>query len=159
MNGTNQYFINNLMRERDKIEDMIRNYQSVSMQQPNPINNFINTNQQTQDNLYDIKKLNDNDEVENILVTKNTIFLGSNKMQIKRLDGSIEKYSIERYYPIDEKDEMIKALNQKVEELEKRLNNEYTEFDGTTTKFNKSNDNDDELFKTKSKTSSKSTTK
>lgn len=90
------------MNNRQELEELIRNYQS-------------------KDNLYEVKKLNDTDECENIYVFKDTIFLGTTKMQIKKLDGTIEKYTIERYYPIDEKDEMIKELKGKVEELERSI--------------------------------------
>ena len=87
---------------------------------------------------------NDTDEVENIFVMQNTIFLGTNKMQIKKLDGTIEKYSIEKYYPIDERDEKIKELNKKVEELERRLNNEPTKHVESITGGNQSSDNANE---------------
>ena len=72
---------------------------------------------------------------------QNTIFIGTNKLQIKRLDGTIEKYNIEKYFPIDEKDEMIKTLNKKVEELERRLNNEPTKHDESIAECNESNVN------------------
>lgn len=93
--------------------------------------------------LYEMKKLNDTDEVENILILKNTIFIGTNRMQIKKLDGTIEKYNIERYYPVDERDEKIKELNKKVEELERRLNDEPTKHNKSNNRFNKSNANVD----------------
>lgn len=76
------------MYQREELEKLIQNYQA-------------------KDNLYEVKKLN-NEEAENILITHDTIFLGTNKMQLKKLDGTIEKYNIERYYPIDEKDESMK---------------------------------------------------
>lgn len=110
------------------------------------------TNYQINNDLYDYKKLNEGDEAENILIMRNTIFIGSNRMQIKKLDGTIEKYNIERYYPIDEKDEMIKELNKKVEELERRLNNEPTEHIKSNTRGNKSNVNDDEHVEPDTKT-------
>lgn len=110
------------MNTRQELEDLIRNYQ-------------------TKDNLCELKKLNDTDECENIYVFRDTIFLGTTKMQIKKLDGTIEKYNIEKYYPIDEKDEMIKELNKKVEELERRLNNEPTNNNEPTTRSNESNAN------------------
>ena len=106
--------------------------------------------------LFEFRKLNDTDEVENILIMRNTIFLGNNRMQIKKLDGTIEKYNIERYYPIDEKDEMIKELNKKVEELERRLNDEPKKHNKPNSKFNKPNANDDECVESESKTDSKS---
>ena len=118
----NQYMIDNLSRQKERIDDMIKNYQTIP-QQPNPINNFINTNQNNmQDNLYEMKKLNENDEVENIAIFKDTIFIGEDRMQIKKLDGTIEKYQIKKVYPRDKKDDKIDELNKKIEELEMRLN-------------------------------------
>ena len=80
-------------------------------------------------------------------------------MQIKKIDGTIEKYNIEKYYPVDERDEKIKELNKKVEELERKLNNEHSKSNNTVREFNKSNANDDEYVEPKSKTSSKSISK
>jgi hypothetical protein len=110
------------MNTRQELEDLIRNYQ-------------------TKDNLCELKKLNDTDECENIYVFRDTIFLGTTKMQIKKLDGTIEKYNIEKYYPIDEKDEMIKELNKKVEELERRLNDGHTKHTKSTSRGNESDAN------------------
>ena len=146
--------IERLTRQKEEIDNLIKSYQSMGVQ--TPVNNFINTNQTSKEDTYVLKKLNDSDEVENILITNDSIFIGGNRMQIKKLDGTVEKYNIEKYYPIDEKDEKIKELNKKVEELERKLNNEPTKYSDTTKKFNKSNANDDECVEPKSKTSSKS---
>lgn len=123
------------MYQKQELEELIKKYQY-------------------KDNMYEIKKLNNNDEAENILITSDTIFLGTNKMQIKKLDGTIEKYNIERYYPIDEKDEMIKELKKKVEELERRLEDEPTNHTKSTTKRNKSDANDDGNVESEPDTSS-----
>lgn len=112
------------MYQREELEKLIKDYQY-------------------KDNMYEVKKLNGNEEAENILITHDTIFLGTNKMQLKKLDGTIEKYTIERYYPIDERDEMIKELKEKVEELERRLEHEPTKHTKSTTNSNKSDANDD----------------
>lgn len=144
-----------LNRQKEEIENMIKTYQSQSQQ---PINNFINTNQ-TPTDVYELKKLNEGDEVENIFTNNNAIFIGNNRMQIKKLDGTIEKYNIDKYYPVDERDEKIKELNKKVEELERKLNNEPTKSNNTVREFNKSNANDDEYVEPKSKTNSKSVSK
>lgn len=146
------YNIDRLNRQKEEIDNLIRSYQT-------PVNNFINTNLSNNDNLLEIKKLNDDDEVENILVVRDSIFLGTNRMQIKKLDGTIEKYNIEKYYPVDEKDKMIKELNSKVEELERKLNDEHTKYNISTREFDKSDANDDEHVEPKPKTSSKSVSK
>lgn len=122
------------MYQKQELEELIKKYQY-------------------KDNMYEIKKLNNNDEAENILITSDTIFLGTNKMQIKKLDGTIEKYNIERYYPIDEKDEMIKELKSKVEELERRLEDEPTKHTKSTSRSIKSTTNDDVNVESDTKTS------
>lgn len=119
MYGNNQYALNSLERLRDRINDTINNYQAVPQQAP--VNNFINTNN-VPANMYEVKKLNEKDEVENIAVFKDTIFIGEDRMQIKKLDGTIEKYDIKKTYPRDKKDDEIDNLNKKIKELEERLN-------------------------------------
>lgn len=112
----NQFMIDNLSRQRERLDDMIKNYQAIPQ---TPINVLP-------DNLYEIKKLNDNDEVENIAIFKDTIFIGEDRMQIKKLDGTIEKYDIKRTYPRDKKDDKIDELNKKIEELEEKLSGSKT---------------------------------
>ena len=146
--------LDRLNRMKDDIEKQIQTCQSHQQ----PINNFINTNQ-PQNNLFELKKLNDGDEVENIFTNNDAIFIGNNRMQIKKLDGTIEKYNIEKYYPIDEKDEQIKLLNKKVEELERKLNNEHTKSNEPIRELDKSNDNVNGNVEPKSKTTGKSISK
>ena len=128
-------YYDRLLRTKDELENLIHNYQA------SPINNFINTGVQT--DLWDMKKLNEGEEAENILISRDTVFLGTEKLQIKKIDGTIEKYDIQKYYPIDEKDEMIKNLERKVEELERRLEDEPTKHSESTTGGDKSTTNDD----------------
>ena len=149
----NNYNIDRLTRQKEEIENMINTYKNM---QTNPINNFINTGQQMQNNMYELKKLNDGEEVENIMVARDTIFIGLDRLQIKKIDGTIEKYSITKTFPIDPKDEQIKALNEKVEELERKLNNEHTKYDKSTSKSDKSSTNVDGDVKSKSNATSKS---
>lgn len=118
--------LSRLTKTRNELEELIKAYQTPIMKDA-----FL------------LKKLNESDEAENILITNDTIFIGNNRMQIKKLDGTIEKYTIEKYYPVDEKDEMIKKLNKKVEELERKLNDEPTKCINATKELNESNANDD----------------
>ena len=152
MFGNNQYMIDNLARQRDRLDDMIKNYQTMPQA---PINNII-TNGQAQDNLYEMKKLNENDEVENIAIFKDTIFIGEDRLQIKKIDGTIEKYQIKKVYPRDKKDDKIDELNKKIEELERRLTNEPTKFDEPITDVDKPNGNANGNVESKPKTTSKS---
>ena len=55
----NQYMIDNLNRQKDRIDEMIRNYQ-----QPTPVNNFINTNQTSTKDLVEWRILNETEEVD-----------------------------------------------------------------------------------------------
>lgn len=131
----NDYDLSKLTKTKNELETLIRNYQM-------PVNK----------DLFLIKKLNENDEAENILIQQDTIFIGNNRMQIKKLDGTLEKYNIDKYYPVDEKDEKIKELNQKVEELERLLKDECTRHNGTIKRGNKSNADDDGTVNSKSNT-------
>ena len=82
----NQYMIDNLTRQKDRIDEMIRNYQ-----QPTPVNNFINTNQQPIKDLIEWRVLNENEEVDNLYVANKTLFINDNLMVLKGVDGSLEK--------------------------------------------------------------------
>jgi len=144
--------IERLARQKDEIDNLIKTYQSMG-NTPQPINNFINTSNKESTNSFRLNKLNEGDEVENIMIAQDTIFIGTNRMQIKKLDGTIEKYNIEKYYPIDERDQKIKELNEKVIELERKLNNESTINDESTTIINKSTNNANEHVEPKSTTS------
>ena len=121
MYSNTQPMIENWKRQRDRIDEMIQSYQNMPTT-PNPINNFISTGVASQDNLYEMKKLNEKDEVENIAVFKDTIFIGDDRLQIKKTDGTIEKYEIKKVYPKDKKDEKIDELTKRIKELEERLN-------------------------------------
>lgn len=125
---------------------MYQDYEKIKNDIQNQLQMYQNTN-----DLFDLKKLNDGDEAENILVMRNTLFIGNNKMQIKKLDGTIEKYTIERYFPVDEKDEQIKELHKKIEELERRINDEPTKHPISDRERNEPNANDDEYVESESK--------
>lgn len=114
----------------DRINRQIEDLQNLKNQMQNPpqipVQNFINSQPQNQviANRYELKKLNDNDEVENIGILTDTIFIGTNKMQIKKIDGTIEKYNIVKYYPIDPKDKKINQLEEEVKKLKEMIANE-----------------------------------
>ena len=120
-----------LLRQREDIDMMLNNMDMEQPMQQTPVNNIINAQQPPQNNssMYLMKVLNDNDEAENIFVDENTIFIGTDKMQIKKLDGTIEKYEIKRYYPVDVKDQKIEELtlhlieqNEKIDQLTQEIN-------------------------------------
>ena len=151
----NQYMIDNLTRQKDRIDEMIRNYQNP----PQPVNNFINTGQNQQKDLIEWRILNENEEVDNLYVQNKTLFISDDLMILKGVDGKLEKWKIQKIWPIDKKDEKINELTLKIEELERRLNNESTKPNESTRECNKSNDNVDVNVKPKSETNSKSISK
>ena len=154
MYGNNQYMIDNLTRQKDRIDEMIRNYQ-----QPQPVNNFINTNQISSKDLIEWRVLNENEEVDNLYVQNKTLFINENKMVLKGVDGSLEKWEIKKVYPIDKKDEKINQLEEEIKNLKEMLSNEHAKSNKSVGECNKSTSIDDVNVEPKSKTNSKSISK
>lgn len=150
MYGNNQYMIDNLNRQKDRIEDMIRNYQ-----QPQPVNNFINTNQMPSKDLIEWRVLNENEEVDNLYVANKTLFINDNLMVLKGVDGSLEKWEIKKIYPIDKKDEKINALEEEIKKLKEMINNEPTKSSEPNGKFEQSSGSTNVNVESKSKGNSK----
>ena len=150
----NQYMIDNLNRQRDRIDEMIRNYQ-----QPQPVNNFISTNQTPIKDLVEWRILNETEEVDNLYVQNKTLFINDNTMVLKGVDGSLEKWQIKKTYPIDKKDEKINALEEEIRKLKEVINNEHTKPIIADEECFESYDNVDRDVKSKSKTTSKSISK
>lgn len=154
----NQYMLNSLNRQKEKIEDMINNYKSIPQQAP--VNNFINTSQAqtpTKD-FVEWRILNENEEVDNLYVGNKTLFINENTMILKDVDGNTKKWSIKQTYPIDKKDEKIDELTKKIEELERKLNNEHTKPNRTAREGKQSNVNVDGNVESKPETASESDT-
>ena len=154
MYGNNQYMIDNLNRQKDRIDEMIRNYQ-----QPQPVNNFINTGQTPSKDLIEWRILNENEEVDNLYVANKTLFINDNLMVLKGVDGSLEKWEIKKIYPIDKKDEKINALEQEIERLKEMMNNEHSKSSESIRSIKQSDEFNDVNVDTKSKTTSKSVSK
>ena len=147
----NQYMIDNLNRQKDRIDEMIRNYQ-----QPQPVNNFINTNQTPTKDFVEWRVLNENEEVDNLYVQNKTLFINDSTMILKGVDGSLEKWSIKHTYPIDKKDEKINALEEEIRKLKEVINNEHTKPIITDGECIESTSDVDRNVESKSKTTSKS---
>ena len=150
----NQYMIDNLNRQKDRIDEMIRSYQ-----QPQPVNNFINTNQTTNQNLIEWRVLNENEEVDNLYVSNKTLFINDNLMVLKGVDGSLEKWEVRKIYPIDKKDEKINQLEDEIKSLKEMLSNEHTKSNGTINDFKQSEGTTNVNVKSDTKTTSKSISK
>ena len=149
----NQYMLENLNRQKDRIDEMIRNYQ-----QPQPVNNFINTGQTPSKDLIEWRILNENEEVDNLYVTNNTLFIGENLMVKKSVDGTLEKWEIKKIYPIDKKDEKINQLEEEIKKL-KEVINEHTKPIEPVGECNKSNGDANGDAEPKPKTNGKSISK
>ena len=140
-NMYNQPSINQLLRYKDNIENMIN-----QMNTP-PVQNIINTGTD-----FEARILKDNEQVDNILINRRTMFLDkcNKKLFIKELDGTIsEEYEI--VIPLDEKDKKIIDLENKLKEMEIKLD-EYTKPIRTNDDIKQSNANDDEFNKSSTKT-------
>lgn len=108
-----QPFVNQLVRQRENVDNLLSQY--TQMQQQPPVQNIINTNPSIE---MEAKYLKKGEEVENILVTNKTLFIDefNKKIQIKDVDGSISK-TYEIIVPKDEKDLKIEELENKIKEL------------------------------------------
>ena len=142
----NQYMLDNLTRQKEKIDEMIRNYQ-----QPQPVNNFINTTQTSSKDLIEWRILNENEEVDNLYVSNKTLFINDNLMVLKGVDGSLEKWEIKKIYPIDKKDEKINQLEEEIKKLKEMISNEHSKPNSSTREFEQSNANANVNAESKSK--------
>ena len=106
--------LDNLNRQRDKINDLIANYKSPSPQTP-------------QNDMVIWRVLNENEEVDNLYVQNKTLFINDSMMVLKGVDGSLEKWKVEKIYPIDKKDEKISALEEEIKTLKEMIKDEHTE--------------------------------
>ena len=149
MYGNNQYMLDSLNRQKERIDEMIRTYQ-----QPQPVNNFINTNQAPNKDLIEWRILNENEEVDNLYVSNKTLFINDNLMVLKGVDGSLEKWNIKKVYPVDKKDEKINALEEEIKKL-KEVINEHTKSNEPIRERNEPNGNVNGNVEPKSKTSGK----
>ena len=142
----NNYVLDNLTRQKERIEEMIRNYN-----QPQPVNNIFNAPQPNKD-LIEWRILNENEEVDNLYVANKTLFINDNIMILKGVDGSLEKWEIRKIYPVDKKDEKINQLEDEIKKLKEMINNESTKSNEPIRECNKSNANVNEYVESKPKT-------
>jgi hypothetical protein len=144
-----------LTKQREEIDNLIKNYQNTQT----PVNNFINTGITPSNDMIEWRILNENEEVDNLYVKNKTLFVGDNLMVLKGVDGKLEKWKITKIFPIDKKDQKINELTQKIEELERRLNDEHTKSYEPINECDKSNANDDGYVEPKPKAIGKSVSK
>ena len=149
MYGSNQYMLDNLNRQKDRIDEMIRNYQ-----QPQPVNNFINTTQIPSKDLIEWRVLNENEEIDNLYVSNKTLFINDTMMIIKDIDGKTEKWEVKKVYPIDKKDQKINDLEEEIRKLKEMINNEHTEPNESIREIKQSNGTNDVNVESKPKENS-----
>ena len=131
----NTYMLDKLSRQKEEIENLIKSYQNTQA----PVNNFINTGQTSPKEFLEWHILNENEEVDNLYVNNKTLFIGENRMVLKGVDGSLQKWDIKKTYPIDKKDEKISQLEEEIKKLKEMMENEPTKSSGSVGKCNKSN--------------------
>ena len=113
-----------LYRQKENIENMINQYSQGLMNQQAPVQNIINTSSSSD---VEIRYLTKDDDINNILITKKTLFIDetNHRICVKELDGTISK-NYEIIIPKDEKDIKIEELENKIKELEERVNGQST---------------------------------
>ena len=128
----NNPMMNQLLRNRDQIDNLIQQYN-----QPTPIQNFINATGID----FEAKILTNGEDVSNIMVQRRTLFVDekNHKVVVKEVNGTISK-EYEIVVPKDEKDLKIEELENKLKKMEEKLN-EYPEHDRTSNERNESNAN------------------
>lgn len=147
---TNQYMLDSLERQKERIDEMIRTYQ-----QPQSVNNFITTQTPNKD-LIEWRILNENEEVDNLYVANKTLFINDNIMILKGVDGSLEKWEVKKIYPIDVKDQKISDLQNEVRKLKEMINNEHREFNEPIRECEQSDGINDVNVESKSETTNRS---
>lgn len=155
----NNFMIDRLSKQKEEIDNLIKNYQNMNNQ--TPVNNFITSNAPVtpQKDLIEWRILNENEEVDNLYVSNKTVFISDNMMVLKGVDGKLEKWNIKKVYPIDKKDEKINKLEEEIKKLKEMINNEHSKFDESIRNSEQSNADVNGNVDRKSKTSSKSISK
>ncbi len=100
MYGQNQMMINQLLRQKDNIENMLNQY---SQPQQAPVQNIINTGGNNLE--FEARILKDGEDYSNIAITRRTLFVDetNKKVVVKEIDGTISQ-SYDIIVPLDEKE-------------------------------------------------------
>ena len=109
----NQYMIENLLRYRNQIDDMLKN-----SQQPQPMNVFNVGGTQID---FEARIINKDDKPNEIMVQRKTAFIcfDNSTLTIKELNGDIKEYKIQ--IPKTKEKKKKKKKKKKVKELEDKL--------------------------------------
>lgn len=117
----NQGILNQLMRQKDNVENMIQQYSQPQA----PVQNIINAGTNLE---FEARYLGDGEDVANVGIMRRTLFIDekSKKIYIKEVDGTISK-EYEIIVPMDKKDMKILELETRLKEMEEKINAKYTE--------------------------------
>ena len=107
----NNYMVDNLLRQREKIDDMLKNYQQ-------PMNVF-NVGTSTSD--FEARMLTKDENPKDILVTKKTAFISLENalLTIKEINGDTKEYEI--ILPKTPEQIENEELKEKIKQLEQEL--------------------------------------
>lgn len=119
----NQYMVDNLLRNRDKIDEMLKNYQMPNNQVPMNVFNVGNASQCD----FEARMLTKDDNPKEILVQRKTAFicLENALLTIKEVNGDIKEYQIilPKTKEQIENDELKKRIKDLEEQLKERNRN------------------------------------
>ena len=140
--------MNQLLRQRDNIDNLINQYSQPLFTQPQaPVQNIINTNSTSPIEM-EAKYLKSGESVNDILISNKTLFIDEehSKIYIKDVNGSIIKnYDI--VIPKDAKDLKIEELESKLKELEAKVNVKFAESSESINDVKQPEPNSDESIK------------
>lgn len=127
----NQYYLNDLQTQRDRIENQIRQYQQQNQfqqqQVPQPITQNFQLAPNTVNNEIECKYANNIDEVRNTFVMKTGVFITKDysNLWIKNINGEIRTFSLNEVIEMDEKDKQIYELKKEIEMMKGMIGNEH----------------------------------
>lgn len=126
-----------------QIEDL-QNMKARYAQQPQ-VTNVINPSQPQipSNSIVEWRVLNENEQVDNLYVERKTLFVGDNMMVLKDVNGKLEKWNIKKTYPVDPKDQKIEELERQIQELKGMIGNEPSKFNKPVENVIEPNGNDD----------------
>ena len=107
----NNYMVDNLVRQREKIDDMLKSYQTQPM-------NVFNVGTQTD---FEARIISKDENPKEIIVQRRTAFICFENalLSIKEINGDIKEYEI--VIPKTKEQIENEELKAKVKELEKQL--------------------------------------
>ena len=112
---SNQNMMNNLLRQKESIENLITQYSQPQA----PVQNIINTGSSLD---FEARILTEGEDISNIAINRKTLFVDekNKKVSVKELDGTISKqYDI--VVPKDAKDLKIEELEKRLKEMEEKI--------------------------------------